>query len=40
MRRIRAQHEEASKPRDERGKPLSVREQLLAKITARRKRGG
>jgi hypothetical protein len=39
MARIRAQNEEAAKPRDNRGRALSAREQLMAKITARRKRG-
>lgn len=33
---VRERHEQAAKPRDERGKPMSLRDQLMAKIRARR----
>jgi hypothetical protein len=36
---INRDRKEAAKPRDDRGRPLSMREQLMAKIKARQKQG-
>jgi hypothetical protein len=40
IRRIKERHEDAAKPRDAKGRALSMREQLLRKITGRRRAGG